>query len=70
MLASARKPTFAELFTPKLATVLHEGYRLPDLKADVMTGLTVAIVARLDAAEARRSDGVRARRRIAASIMA
>lgn len=45
MLASVRKPTFAELYTPKLATVLREGYRFPDLKADVMAGLTVAIVA-------------------------
>ncbi|HET9149156.1 MAG TPA: SulP family inorganic anion transporter, partial [Alphaproteobacteria bacterium] len=45
MVAEARKPTFAELFTPKLVTVLREGYRLRDLKADVMAGLTVAIVA-------------------------
>lgn len=45
MAAAARKPTFAELYTPKLATVLREGYRLPDLKADVVAGLTVAIVA-------------------------
>jgi SulP family sulfate permease len=45
MNASVRKPTFAELFTPKLATVLREGYRFPDLKADVIAGLTVAIVA-------------------------
>lgn len=45
MLASVRKPTFAELYTPKLATVLREGYRFPDLKADIMAGLTVAIVA-------------------------
>jgi SulP family sulfate permease len=45
MIAAARKPTFAELYTPKLATVLREGYRFPDLKADVMAGLTVAIVA-------------------------
>jgi SulP family sulfate permease len=45
MAALARKPTFAELYTPKLATVLREGYRFPDLKADVMAGLTVAIVA-------------------------
>jgi SulP family sulfate permease len=42
---AAPKPTFAELFTPKLATVLREGYRFGDLKADVMAGLTVAIVA-------------------------
>lgn len=38
-------PTFAELFTPKLITVLREGYGLVDLKADVVAGLTVAIVA-------------------------
>ena len=45
MTATARKPTFLELYTPKLATVLREGYRWPDLKADVIAGLTVAIVA-------------------------
>ncbi|MGX5843878.1 SulP family inorganic anion transporter [Mesorhizobium sp. ArgA1] len=39
------KPTFSELFTPKLVTVWREGYRLPEFKADVMSGLTVAIVA-------------------------
>lgn len=38
-------PTFAELFTPKLVTILREGYRLGDLRADAMAGLTVAIVA-------------------------
>jgi sulfate permease, SulP family len=38
-------PSFAELFTPKLLTVLREGYRLPQLRADAMAGLTVAIVA-------------------------
>ncbi len=38
-------PTFAELFTPKLVTVLREGYGAVQLKADVMAGLTVAIVA-------------------------
>ena len=32
-------------FTPKLATVLREGYGLADLRADAMAGLTVAIVA-------------------------
>ncbi len=40
-----RPPSFAELFTPKLVTVLREGYGLADLKADVVAGLTVAIVA-------------------------
>ncbi|TPM02473.1 SulP family inorganic anion transporter [Mesorhizobium sp. B2-3-11] len=39
------KPTFSELFTPKLATVWREGYHLPQFKADFMSGLTVAIVA-------------------------
>jgi len=38
-------PTFAELFTPKLVTVLREGYGAAELKADVIAGLTVAIVA-------------------------
>ena len=40
-----RQPTFAELFTPKLLTVLREGYRGADFRADVVAGLTVAIVA-------------------------
>jgi SulP family sulfate permease len=39
------EPTFAELFTPKLVTVLREGYRLPQFQADLVAGLTVAIVA-------------------------
>jgi sulfate permease, SulP family len=39
------RPTFTELFTPKLITVLREGYRLADFRADVISGLTVAIVA-------------------------
>ena len=40
-----RQPTFAELYVPKLVTVLREGYGLADLRADVTSGLTVAIVA-------------------------
>jgi len=32
-------------YTPKLATVLREGYRLGDFRADAVAGLTVAIVA-------------------------
>jgi len=39
------EPSFAELFTPKLMTVLREGYHLPQFKADLIAGLTVAIVA-------------------------
>ena len=39
------KPSFVEMFTPKLVTVLKEGYGLRDLQADAVAGLTVAIVA-------------------------
>lgn len=38
-------PSFAELFTPKLITVLREGYTMANFRADCMAGLTVAIVA-------------------------
>ncbi|MBI1361695.1 MAG: STAS domain-containing protein [Alphaproteobacteria bacterium] len=38
-------PSFVELFTPKLVTVLREGYSLSNLRTDAMAGLTVAIVA-------------------------
>jgi SulP family sulfate permease len=38
-------PTFAELFTPKLVTVFREGYSFTSFRADLMAGLTVAIVA-------------------------
>ncbi|WP_439574889.1 SulP family inorganic anion transporter [Phreatobacter sp.] len=38
-------PSFRDLFTPKLVTVLREGYGPKDLKADAVAGLTVAIVA-------------------------
>ena len=40
-----RPPTFAELYMPKLVTVWREGYGLADFRADVIAGLTVAIVA-------------------------
>lgn len=43
--ATRARPSLAELFTPKLVTVLREGYRLSDLRADTISGLTVAIVA-------------------------
>lgn len=39
------QPTFAELFTPKLVTILREGYGWPQFRADALAGLTVAIVA-------------------------
>ncbi|AMK22931.1 STAS domain-containing protein [Sphingomonas histidinilytica] len=39
------EPTFAELFTPKLLTVLREGYGFSALKADAVAALTVAVVA-------------------------
>ena len=38
-------PSFTELFTPKLVTVLREGYGWPQFRADALAGLTVAIVA-------------------------
>lgn len=38
-------PSFAELFTPKLLTVLREGYGMAQLRTDAIAGLTVAIVA-------------------------
>lgn len=43
--APHRPAALTDLFTPKLVTVLREGYRLDDLRADVLSGLTVAIVA-------------------------
>jgi len=39
------QPTFIELFTPKLVTVWREGYGWRDFRADVIAGLTVAVVA-------------------------
>jgi sulfate permease, SulP family len=42
---SGSTPRFAELFTPKLITVLREGYGLAQLRSDALAGLTVAIVA-------------------------
>lgn len=38
-------PSFLELFTPKLVTVLREGYGAKALRADISAGLTVAVVA-------------------------
>ena len=45
MAATSIKPSFVELYTPKLLTVLREGYGLSHLRADAISGLTVAIVA-------------------------
>ena len=42
---AASRPGFAELFTPKLVTLLREPYGLPRFRADAVAGLTVAIVA-------------------------
>ncbi len=44
-LPNKTQPTFRELFTPKIFTILGEGYDLKKLKADAVAGLTVAIVA-------------------------
>ena len=43
--ASRPGTSFRDLFTPKLFTVLREGYGLRDLRADAIAGLTVAVVA-------------------------
>src|SRR6202049_2560773 len=45
MLRRIHQPTFAELYAPKLITVLREDYGLADFRADAIAGLTVAIVA-------------------------
>ncbi|HYD98404.1 MAG TPA: sulfate permease [Alphaproteobacteria bacterium] len=45
MTAPASAPSGRSEFTPKLATVLREGYGLAALRADALAGLTVAIVA-------------------------
>ncbi|MFT3732059.1 MAG: SulP family inorganic anion transporter [Hyphomicrobium sp.] len=44
-LPARARPNWVELFTPKLVTVLREGYHLKDFSADTIAGLTVAIVA-------------------------
>ena len=41
----SERPSFRDLFTPKLITILSEGYDFGALRADVLAGLTVAIVA-------------------------
>jgi SulP family sulfate permease len=43
--SAALPPSPADLFTPKLVTVLREGYGLRALRADAVAGLTVAVVA-------------------------
>jgi len=45
MMRHIKQPTFAELYAPKLLTVLREGYGVSDVRADLISGLTVAIVA-------------------------
>src|SRR4030081_1027692 len=45
MMRQIKQPTFAELYAPKLLSVLREGYGASDFRADAIAGLTVAIVA-------------------------
>ena len=42
---AATVPTFGEMFTPKLVTVLREGYTMKNLRDDALAGMTVAVVA-------------------------
>jgi len=42
---ASERPSFAELYAPKLLTVLREGYGASQLRSDLIAGLTVAIVA-------------------------
>jgi SulP family sulfate permease len=42
---AATRPGSAALYTPKLVTVLREGYGAAAFRADLVAGLTVAIVA-------------------------
>lgn len=44
-LSGVAKASFRDLFTPKLVTVLREGYGAAKLRDDAVAGLTVAIVA-------------------------
>lgn len=43
--AGPDRPSFVELFTPKLVTALREGYGLDRFRRDAIAGLTVAVVA-------------------------
>lgn len=42
---NTQRPGFVDLYTPKLVTILREGYGFAQLRADALAGLTVAIVA-------------------------
>jgi len=41
----AERPSFRALYMPKLVSVLREGYDVAAFRADIVAGLTVAIVA-------------------------
>jgi len=43
--AQPKRPPFWDQFTPKIISVLREGYDLSRFRADTIAGLTVAIVA-------------------------
>jgi len=42
---SPDRPSFADLYMPKIVTVWREGYGIKQLRADLIAGLTVAVVA-------------------------
>lgn len=39
------EPSFVELYTPKLVTILREGYGRGDLRADAVAGIAVVVLA-------------------------
>jgi SulP family sulfate permease len=69
MASRSIEPSFVELYTPKLVTVIGENYGLASLKADAISGLTVAIVALPHSMATAITSGVTPDRRLYASIV-
>jgi SulP family sulfate permease len=69
MANTEQKPDFGALFTPKLLTVLREGYGVRELQRDAIAGLTVAIVALPLSLAIAIASGVAPERGLAAAII-
>lgn len=69
MANSEPKPGFVDLFTPKLVTVLREGYGAREFQRDAIAGLTVAIVALPLSLAIAIASGVSPERGLAAAIV-